>query len=102
MDRLAPEDERMLRALLAEVEDDDEEQRFRVGPFRDMLARGRPLSDKQRSWLRSTYERVCGEPTYENLASSGRLCRGREVPTPTVLQNLPKKPPTRGVDDDDE
>lgn len=47
------------------------------------------LSEKQRRWVSDILDR----PTYENLASSGRLARGREVPTPAVLQNRPLKPP---------
>lgn len=95
MSRLGAEDERMLRALLAESPDIDDEERFNAPAFRDMLSDGKALSEKQRSWLTGTYERICGVPQYENLVSSGKAPRGREVPTPPVLQNLPKKPPTR-------
>lgn len=51
------------------------------------------LSAKQRSWVRG----VLDIPEYENLASKGKLARGREVPTPEVLkrENLPMKPPGR-------
>lgn len=55
----------------------------------------RELSEKQRSWIGKTYERVIGTPYYENLVSTGKAPRGREVETPVVLQNLPKKPPGR-------
>lgn len=84
--------------------DDNEENHARA--FRDMLKRlelgdQQTLSAKQRSYLGGIYERVCGEPTYENLYSSGKLCRGREVETPTMLrrENLPLKPPKRRVEE---
>ena len=51
------------------------------------------LSAKQRDWAKRVLERH--EPTYENLVSSGKVPRGREVPTPLALQNLPLKPPGR-------
>lgn len=51
------------------------------------------LSAKQRQFAMT----VLGEPDYENLVSSGKAPRGREVETPDVLKphNLPKKPPGR-------
>lgn len=61
---------------------------------------GRPfhqLSDKQRGWVTSVHERVV--PAYANLVSRGLVPRGREVLTPPVLLNLPKKPPKRRVAD---
>ena len=53
----------------------------------------RQLSAKQREWVTSVHERLI--PAYANLVSRGLVPRGREVPTPAVLQNLPKKPPPR-------
>lgn len=53
----------------------------------------RQLSAKQREWVTSVHERIV--PAYVNLVSLGLVPRGREVPTPAVLQNLPKKPPPR-------
>ena len=101
-------DLRMLSVVLrfgAEHEADDYQvvsgQAFRA--FGEMAVRlesrpGTALSDKQRKWLAGVYERVTGEPQYENLVSSGRVPRGREVETPAVLQNLPKRPPGRRVE----
>jgi FMN phosphatase YigB (HAD superfamily) len=71
--------------------------------FRDMLAALEgsgegtfaTLSNAQRAWAYEVAERVGCSPDYVNLVSSGRVPRGREVPTPAVLQNLPKKPPGR-------
>jgi len=51
------------------------------------------LSDKQRAWVDKAYERF--NPKYENLMSAGKAPRGREVETPAVLKNLPKRPPGR-------
>ena len=53
----------------------------------------RQLSAKQREWVTSVHERMV--PAYVNLVSRGLVPRGREVPTPAVFQNLPKKPPPR-------
>lgn len=52
------------------------------------------LTAKQRDWAKTVAERV-GAVGYDNLVSSGRVPRGREVPTPAVLQRLPLKPPGR-------
>lgn len=49
------------------------------------------LTDRQRRWVVGAYERLV--PQYANLMSRGLAPRGKEVPTPPVLQNLPKKPP---------
>jgi len=49
------------------------------------------LTEKQREWVKRVHERVV--PAYSNLVSGGLAPRGREVPTPPALQNLPKKPP---------
>lgn len=49
------------------------------------------LTTKQRKWAKDNLD----EPTYENLISSGKAPRGREVPTPAVLQIRPLKPPGR-------
>ena len=51
------------------------------------------LTEKQRKFAQD----VLGEPTYENLISSGKAPRGREVETPDVLKphNLAKFPPGR-------
>lgn len=64
--------------------------------FEDMLERLEEhptwtLTQKQRSWARE----IVGKPVYENLVSSGQVPRGREVPTPAVLQHRPLKPPGR-------
>jgi hypothetical protein len=64
--------------------------------FEDMLIqleenRIAALSQKQRDWVL----RVLDVPVYENLVSAGKVPRGREVVTPTVLLNRPLKPPTR-------
>ncbi len=57
----------------------------------------RQLSAKQREWVTSVHERLI--PDYANLVSRGLVPRGKEVPTPPVLQNLPKRPPQRRRDE---
>lgn len=56
------------------------------------------LTEKQRQWVTSVHARVV--PDYANMWSRGLVPRGREVPTPAVLQNLPKRPPPRRRDDE--
>lgn len=57
------------------------------------------LTSKQREWVVSVYERIV--PQYANLVSRGLVPRGKEVPMPPALQNLPKRPPPRKRDDDE-
>jgi hypothetical protein len=105
----AKEDIRLLRKLVKvadEAEDEDAIPGFHGGAiraFRDMLAhleagRQPELTAAQRKWAKNVAEKVLGEVHYENLISSGKAPRGREVPLPAVLQNLPKKPPPRKHD----
>lgn len=70
--------------------------------FRDMLSRveesGRELTDPQRAWVRSIYERLFDTPVYDNAWSSGKVPRGASLATavPDVLKRpLPLKPPGR-------
>jgi hypothetical protein len=82
-------------------EDDGRVSQIAVDAFKDMYARLTErfvtrLSDKQRAWAKSVWRQISDdEPEYENLISNGLCPRGKEVPTPSVLQNLPKKPPPR-------
>jgi hypothetical protein len=57
------------------------------------------LSRKQRQFVQDELDKF--EPRYENLVSNGLVPRGREVEMPAVLQNLPKRPPTRKASDDE-
>ena len=68
-------------------------QREMFTDFQEYLRTHLVLSRKQREVLKDVLERH--EPTYENLVSEGKVPLGKPVPTPAVLQNLPKKPPTR-------
>jgi hypothetical protein len=70
-------------------------QREMFTAFQEYLQTRLVLSRKQREVLKEVLEKH--EPTYENLVSSGKVPLGKPVPTPTVLQNLPKKPPTRRI-----
>lgn len=103
-----------LRALVArfdqmEVDEElDDSTESHAKAFRDMLKRlelgdQQSLTQKQRQYLGGIHERMMGEPDYVNIASSGKLCRGREVETPPMLrrENLPMRPPKRKVENDD-
>lgn len=80
--------------------DPDEVEHHKVpeGAMRDMRAKaeaGFLLSEKQKEWIRGVHERLFDAPSYENAWSNGKVPKGREVETPAVLRNLPKKPPPR-------
>lgn len=87
--------------LIAVLETDLDERTESV--FDDMLCRldrfCRPLTPRQRAWAAATLrgDRYVPEEEYENLVSSGKVKRGKEVPTIALLDpsNLPKKPPGR-------
>lgn len=92
-----------------EITDDETEafasMRFDLQAYRGILGeasesgrRFQTLTERQRSWAAAVRERVA--PQYQNLISSGAAPRGREVPTPAILQNLPKRPPPRRRDDE--
>jgi hypothetical protein len=49
------------------------------------------LTPKQRAWVTGVHERIVGKPL--TRLTAGEIPRGREVPTPPVLQHLPKRPP---------
>jgi hypothetical protein len=99
---ISPEDSSRIDEILRWCDEHDPDgERFRVQPFRDMLERDHPLSEKQRTWTKAIYEQIFDVPEYQNLVSSGQVPRGREVATPAVLQNLPKKPPVRRRVEDD-
>jgi hypothetical protein len=76
-----------------------QEQRDAFSDMQDVLDSNETwvLKDKQRSWVKG----VLGVPEYENLITSGKAPRGREVPTIEALkpENLPKRPPTRRRED---
>jgi len=85
----------VLRALIDDV-DVREGERAMFVDMLDRLEDGQTvLTEKQRATAREAAERVGIRGNYENLISSGKAPRGREVPTPAVLLNLPKKPPGR-------
>lgn len=102
------EDMNMLRRLVAEGnrrEESDEEEhpnlqdhvRRAFADILSLLENGlrQSLSERQRAWVRDVYDRVFDEPLYENLASSGKLARGREVKLLVDDMPKPKKPPQR-------
>jgi hypothetical protein len=82
--------------LLDEAEDSgklSERQLEIIDDLRDQLAR-RPLTQNQRSFV----EAMIAGQRYEREEApipASAFPRGREVPTPEVLRNLPKRPPGR-------
>lgn len=94
------DDEGKLRACLQWAEEHEDEAPF-AEAFADMLARlengrMRHFSQAQSAWIRGIHEKLFDEPEYSNEWSAGKVPRGlKEVPTPEVLQNLPKRPPGR-------
>ena len=91
-------DLRLLRDLLAGDLRDYEREAFgdMLGELESPSSDGGffALTAERRSWARKVAKRI-GTLGYENLVSTGRVPRGKEVPTPAVLLNLPKKPPGR-------
>jgi len=90
--------------LVSALESDDlsDVQKYIVDDMYRRLDRGnRPLTDKQRAFVKAMIakERSEPEPEYKNLVSSGLVPRGREVATIDLLkpENLPKRPPPRKV-----
>jgi len=86
-------DLKMLKEIL---EHSDDLNGTEVEAFADMESslttdRFHELTEKQRQWAKTVWERVV--PAYSNLVSGALVPRGREVPTPPALQNLPKRPP---------
>ena len=76
---------------------DDNEEKHRAA-FTDMLDRWRPLSAKQREYVRGVRSRILDEPEYENAWSAGKVPHGKTLATPVpevLLRPLPKRPPGR-------
>ena len=104
-------DLKLLKSILDLAADEDFDLYHPIAPhatlqaFRQMrrelhLERYEELTAKQRRWAAGIWARLNGEeapPEYENLISSGKAPRGKEVPTPAILQNLPKKPPRKAT-----
>ena len=90
---LTREDRALLERAIAAAS--EAERDAAADAFRRMLGGRRALTPKQRAWAEGIAEGrfVEPEPQYENLVSSGRVPRGREVETPAVLRDLPKRPP---------
>lgn len=106
---MTPDDAKLLRACIAWASEqeknrdlDENEERWRDA-FQGMLDRWRTLTDSQRSYVKGVYERVIGEPLYENAFSAGKIPLGTSMrtPIPEVLKKpLPMRPPQRKRDDE--
>lgn len=106
MTTLAHEDRDLLRQAIGklnEIDEREEAQERSLETFGSLLLRGRALTAKQRAWAAGVIagHYVEPEPEYENLISSGRAPRGREVETPALLrrENLPLRPPRRPAEE---
>lgn len=62
-----------------------------LGPESPSGRRFQQLTGDQRAWAARVHERVVGVPS--TRLTAGEIPRGREVPLPAVLRNLPKRPP---------
>jgi hypothetical protein len=88
-------DAELLEAAL-EREDLSFDVRERFESMAAELARRGPLSEKQRAWVTAATQggRYEAPVEYENLVSSGRVPRGREVAS--MVRGRALKPPGRG------
>ena len=93
--KLSEQDLELLDAAIDAAE--SSENTTAVDAFENMVKKDFPLSPKQRAWAQAVVagERYVPEEEYQNLVSSGKVPRGREVATLPVLMNLPKRPPGR-------
>lgn len=87
----------LLKKALLKLDEASEERKIVHAreAFEDMLEKlevgvRAVLTKKQRDWVTTMLDEP-GE--YENLISSGKAPRGKEVPTPAVLRNRPLRPP---------
>lgn len=100
MNALVPEDRDLLKRVLdwarAHEDDLDDNAAKWYAAFTEWWDKYRPLSERQRAWLKAIADRLELEPTYLNLYSSGKVPRGEKLATevPAVLRApLPKRPP---------
>lgn len=92
-----------LRALLADANrlKDGEQDAFagmleRLDP--DAARSTRRLTDAQRAWVTDAADRLeLDDPADDPALRNRDVPRGRDVPVPAALQNLPKAPPGRRV-----
>jgi hypothetical protein len=95
---------RMLDECLrwADAHEEAAENTFNIGAFERMRRLCEnpsfELKPKQQAWIEGVYEKLFGVPIYRNEWSAGLVPEGNKVPTPLVLQNLPKRPPVRRKD----
>lgn len=99
---LSPEDRDLLKRVLdwarAHEDDLDDNQAKWFEVFTEWWEKYRPLSERQRAWLKGVADRLELEPEYKNDWSAGKVPRGEALatPIPEVLRRpLPMKPPGR-------
>jgi hypothetical protein len=84
-----------LHDLLDHADELRDDERAAFDDMRRQLVSGerQHLSQDQNKWVRERHEQVV--PVYENAWSAGKVPKGKDVPTPKVLQNLPLRPPSK-------
>lgn len=93
--------EKMIDEILAWCAAHPDEAEVRAVPetaFRDMIAKGFALTEKQVRWVKGVYEKLFDQPVYLNEWSAGRIPEGKALatPVPDVLKKpLPLRPPSR-------
>lgn len=87
-----PIDEELLEVAIEKADEQEDERA--ADAFRSMFKMER-LTPKQRAWAEAMVEgrRYDPAPEYENLISSGKAPRGREVEL--MVKDKPKFPPGR-------
>lgn len=93
------DDKALLRAVIDRLPGEyDEKEAYAFEGMLDNLnqRRFKKLTPKQRAWLERTAERLGASyvPRGELPIRAADVLRGREVETPAVLRDLPKRPPS--------
>ena len=97
MNVLAPDDRDLLKRVMQYAMEHDGNEEWRSA-FAEWLDRDRPLSERQRMWLKGVADKLELEVEYLNEFSAGKVPRGEALATevPAVLRApLPMKPPGR-------
>ena len=96
MNALSPDDRDLLKKVLDYAREHDGEEAWRE-VFAGWFDAYRPLSERQRMWLKGVADKLELQQDYRNDWSEGRVPRGEALatPVPDVLrkENLPKRPP---------
>ena len=96
MSGLSSADREMLKLVLDFAREHDGDEAWRE-VFVEWWEAYRPLSERQRAWLKGVADKLELQVEYLNEFSAGKVPRGEALatPVPDVLrkENLPKRPP---------